>query len=455
MGNSNETKENKMGTMPVGKLLVSMAAPMVASMLFQALYNIVDSIYVSRVSQDALNSVSLSFPMQMILIGVATGTGVGMNALISRALGAKDKEKADTIANTGIFLFILSAIAFLFLGLVFPETFFRMQTENVRILKYGTDYLTVILTCSFGLLAQMSGERILQSTGKTNLSMITQITGAVINMILDPIMIFGLFGFPRLEVLGAAVATIIGQSIAAIMAYIFCITKNKEVSLNIRKIRPNGPIIKEIYRIGLPSILMQCMGSVMNFGLNKILIGFTEAATAAFGAYYKIQSFIFFPIFGLNNALTPLVSYNFGARKPDRVRAIIKLGVTISVSIMVLGFIVFETIPGVLLSLFNPSEEMLQVGSTAFRIIACSFPVAGFCIIAGAACQALGEPRCMLMTALCRQLVVLLPVAYLLSLTGRLELVWFSFLIAEVVSLCISVYYLRKTYKTALRPLEV
>ena len=437
--------------MPVGRLLVSMSAPMVASMLFQALYNIVDSIFVSRVGQDALNAVSLSFPMQMILIGVATGTGVGMNALISRALGEKNKDRADAVANTGIFLFICSALFFLVIGLTFSRTFFRIQTDNPQILKYGADYLTVILSCAFGVLAQMSGERLLQSTGKTNLSMISQITGAVINMILDPIMIFGLFGFPRLEVRGAAIATVIGQCIAACLAYILCIKKNREISLDIRKIRPSGSIIREIYHIGLPSIIMQCMGSVMNFGLNRILISFTEAATAAFGAYYKIQSFIFFPIFGMNNALTPIVSYNYGAGKPERVRKAVKDAIFIAVGIMTFGLLLFETVPQVLLGFFNPGEEMLAVGTTAFRIIAISFPLAGFCIITGATCQALGQPRCLLMTALCRQLVVLLPAAYLLSLTGKLDLVWLAFLIAEVVSLMISIHYLKKAYQTAMR----
>ena len=449
-----EIRENKMGTMPVGKLLVSMAAPMIASMLFQALYNIVDSIFVSRVSQDALNAVSLSFPMQMLVIGVSTGTGVGMNALISRYLGEKNKEKADMTANTGIFLFLCSAVFFALLGWLVPKKFFEIQTENPQIIRYGTDYLTVVLGLAAGVLAQMSGERLLMSTGRTNLSMISQITGAAINMVLDPIMIFGLFGFPRMEVRGAAVATVCGQCIAAIVAYTFCITKNKEITLSLRKIRPVGAVIKEIYRIGLPSILMQCMGSIMNFGLNAIFISFTEAATAAFGAYYQIQSFIFFPVFGLNNALTPIVSYNFGAKKPDRVRKAVKIAMIFAISVMTFGLVLFETIPGALLSLFSPTEEMLRVGSTAFRIIAISFPVAGFCIITGAATQALGQPKCLLMTSLCRQLLVLLPVAWLLSLTGKLDLVWLSFLVAEVASLMISMYYLKKTYREALVPLE-
>ena len=442
-----QENENKMGVMPVGKLLFSMSAPMVASMLFQAFYNIVDSVIVAMISQDALNAVSLAFPMQMLCIAFSTGTGVGMSALLSRSLGAGQKKNADRAANTGIFLFLMMALVFLLLGLLAPEAYFRFQTGNETIIRYGRDYLSVCLCLSAALFMQMCFERLLQSTGRTDLAMIPQITGAVINMILDPVMVLGLFGFPRLEVKGAAVATVIGQTIAAVIGLILNLKKNREITLVPKLIRPHKRTILEIYEIGLPSIVMQAIGSVMNFGMNKILIGFTEAATAVFGAYYKIQSFIFMPIFGINNAYVPIISYNFGAKRPDRVRAAMKLTVTVSILIMTAGTLCFELFPSALLGLFSPGEEMLRVGVPAFRIIGIHFPVAGFCIIAGSTCQALGKPVYSLMTSIGRQLVVLLPAAYLLSLTGNLDAVWFAFPIAELVSFLLSAIFLKKTLR--------
>lgn len=441
-------RENKMGTMPIGKLLFNMALPMMVSMMFQALYNIVDSVFVAKLSQDAMNAVSLAFPLQMLCISFSSGTGVGMNALLSRSLGEKNQEAANRAGNMGLFLSICNFILFALIGWLMAEPFFRFQTQNAQIIAYGTDYVTVCVGCAVGLFFQMYCERLLQSTGRTNLSMVTQITGAVINMILDPILIFGLLGFPRLEVLGAAVATITGQIVGAVLGFYLNIKKNPEIKLSLRQaLHPHGATIREIYAVGIPSIIMQSIGSVMTFGMNKILISFTEAATAVFGAYFKLQSFIFMPCFGLNNAMVPIVSYNYGAARPDRLKKTVRLTIITAVCIMSIGTTLFETIPSVLLGLFTPSDEMLYIGRTALRIIGVHFPFAGFCIIAGSVCQALGKPIYALINSICRQIVVLLPAAYLLSLTGRLELVWLAFPIAEICSVILNSIFLRKTYR--------
>ena len=391
-----------MGTMPVGRLLFSMAVPMMVSMLFQALYNVVDSIFVAKLSKDAMNAVSLAFPLQTLCIAFSGGTGVGMNALLSRSLGEKNQAGADRAANVGLFLTLCNFALFALIGWTLAGPFFRFQTDNPQIIAYGRDYVTVCIGCSIGLFFQMYNERLLQSTGRTNLSMITQIAGAATNIVLDPILIFGLLGFPRLEV-----------------------------------------------AVGVPSIAMQSIGSVMVFGMNKILISFTEAATAVFGAYFKLQSFIFMPIFGLNNAMVPIISYNYGAGKPERFRRTIRLSAVTAIAIMCVGLALFEIIPGTLLGLFSPSEEMLTIGRTALRIIGLTFPLAGFCIVSGSVFQALGTPFYSLIVSVCRQICVLLPVAYLLSLTGRLELVWWSFPIAELVSLTLSAIFLRRTLRAA------
>ena len=439
--------ENKMGVMPIGKLLFTMSAPMVASMLFQAFYNIVDSMFVARLSQDAMNAVSLAFPIHTLEIAFSGGTGVGINAYLSRSLGEKDYDKVNRIAGTGIFLYICTALAFAGLGLLVAGPYYRFQTTNETIVRYGTAYVSICTGLAFALFAQMCSERLLQATGRTNLAMIPQITGAVINMVMDPILIFGLFGFPRLEVAGAAVATVIGQSIAAVIGFTLNIRKNPEIRLSGKLIRPNRRITAGIYRIGVPSIIMQISGSVMNFGLNKILIGFTEAATAALGAYYKIQSFIFMPVMGMNNALVPIVSYNLGAGKKDRVKKTAFLSMGAAVCIMIIGTLLFELIPGTLLGIFTPSEELLRVGIRAFRIIAVHFPVAAISIVSISLCQAMGKPMFALITSVCRSLVFLLPSAYLLSLTGVLDNVWYSFLIGELASIILIVIFLRKTFR--------
>ena len=442
-------RENKMGVLPVGKLLANMAIPMMISMLFQALYNVVDSVFVARLSQDAMNAVSLAFPLQTLMIALGGGTGVGMNALLSRSLGEKKQDAADRAANTGIFLYLCSALFFGAVGLLVSRPFFLAQTDNMAIVDYGSAYLTICLGLSIGIFGQFCFERLLQSTGRTGLATITQLTGAITNIILDPIMIFGLCGFPRMEVAGAAVATVAGQIVAACVGCILNLKYNKDVHISFRKVRWHGATAKAIYRIGVPSIIMQSIGSVMTFSMNQILIGFTEAATAVFGAYFKLQSFIFMPIFGLNNAMVPIVAYNYGAARPDRVKRTITLAIITAVSIMTTGFLAFETIPGVLLSAFSPSEEMLSIGKVALRTIGTTFPMAGFCIIAGSVFQAIGNPFHSLIVSVCRQLVVLLPAAWLLAQTGRLGLVWLSFPIAELMSIFLSTIFMRKTMRNA------
>ncbi len=442
-------QENKMGTMAIAPLLAGMAVPMMISMLVQALYNVVDSIFVARISQDALNAVSLAFPLQNLMIAVGGGTGVGMNALLSRSLGEKKQDQADQAANTGIFVFLLSAVIFGICGFLLARPFFLAQTDIAAIVDYGTDYARICLGLSIGIFSQFCFERLLQSTGRTVYSMITQLVGAVINIIMDPILIFGLFGFPRLEVAGAAVATVMGQIVAAFLGIWMNLRFNKDIHLRFRAIRPDRDIVREIYRVGLPSIIMQSIGSVMTFGMNKILISFTDTATAVFGAYFKLQSFIFMPVFGLNNGMVPIISYNYGAARLDRVRKTFRLTAVTATVIMVAGFSAFNLIPGTLLGFFNASEEMASIGSVALRVISWSFLLAGFDIIAGSVCQAIGNPVHTLICSICRQLVALLPAAWLLAQTGKLDLVWLCFPISELVSLVLSIIFLRKTMRSA------
>ena len=441
------TQENKMGVMPIAPLLAGMAIPMMISMLVQALYNVVDSIFVARLSQDALNAVSLAFPLQNLMIAVGGGTGVGMNALLSRSLGEKDQDQADRAANTGIFIFLLSAIIFGVCGFLLARPFFLAQTDIASIVNYGTDYARICLGLSIGIFSQFCFERLLQSTGRTVYSMVTQLIGAVINIILDPILIFGLFGFPRLEVAGAAVATVAGQIIAAGIGLFINLRYNRDIHIRLKDIRPDRAIVREIYRVGVPSIVMQSIGSIMVFGMNKILMGFTDTATAVFGAYFKLQSFIFMPVFGLNNGMVPIISYNYGAARLDRVKRTVQLTAATATVIMCVGCAAFNLIPGVLLGFFSPSAEMLSIGTVALRVISFSFLLAGFDIIAGSVCQAIGNPVYTLVCSVCRQLVALLPAAWLLARTGILDLVWLCFPISEVVSLVLSIIFLRRTMR--------
>lgn len=445
------TKENKMGTMPVNQLLISMSLPMMISMLVQALYNIVDSIFVSRINENALTAVSLAFPIQTLMIALGAGTGVGINALLSRSLGEKDYEKANKSAANGVFLAVVNYVIFLLVGVFVTGPFYLSQTKDAQILEYGKAYLTIVCCCSFGIYAQFVYERLLQSTGKTFYTMITQGAGAIINIILDPIFIFGYFGVPRMGVAGAAVATVIGQIIAGTIALIINEKKNTEIKVQIRGFRPDFSIIKQIYQVGIPSIIMQAIGSVMTYGMNKILLGFTNTAAAVFGAYFKLQSFIFMPVFGLNNGMVPIVAYNYGAGKKDRLIKTVKLSIFYAICLMFVGFVVFQVFPAQLLLMFDASETMLAIGVPALRIISCSFLLAGFCIICGTMFQALGNGVYSMVVSIARQLVVLLPVAYLLSLTGNVTYVWLAFPIAELMSLGLSVFFLVRIYNKVIK----
>ena len=443
-------QENKMGVQPIGRLLASMAIPMMLSMLVQALYNVVDSVFVSRISENALNAVSLAFPLQNLMIAVGAGTAVGINALLSRSLGEKKQEMADRAAGTGIFLSLCNAVAFALIGIFLSRAFFMSQAKSVpEIVEMGTAYTRICLGLSVGLFCQFCFERLLQSTGRTVLAMATQMIGAVINIVLDPVFIFGLCGMPRLGVTGAAVATVLGQFVGALLAILLNLKRNPDIHIRLRLIRPDRRVAKEIYRVGVPSIVMQSIGSVMTFGMNKILFVFTPTATAVFGAYFKIQSFIFMPVFGLNNGMLPIISYNYGAARMDRVKRTVKLTICTAVCIMTAGFAVFQLAPATLLALFDASAEMTAIGVPALRIISISFLLAGFCIISGSVCQAIGHPLYSMVVSICRQLVVLLPAAWLLAQTGRLELVWWSFPIAEIASVTLSAIFLRRTMRSA------
>ena len=443
-------QENKMGVQPIGRLLASMAIPMMLSMLVQALYNVVDSVFVSRISENALNAVSLAFPLQNLMIAVGAGTADGINALLSRSLGEKKQEMADRAAGTGIFLSLCNAVAFALIGIFLSRAFFMSQAKSVpEIVEMGTAYTRICLGLSVGLFCQFCFERLLQSTGRTVLAMATQMIGAVINIVLDPVFIFGLCGMPRLGVTGAAVATVLGQFVGALLAILLNLKRNPDIHIRLRLIRPDRRVAKEIYRVGVPSIVMQSIGSVMTFGMNKILFVFTPTATAVFGAYFKIQSFIFMPVFGLNNGMLPIISYNYGAARMDRVKRTVKLTICTAVCIMTAGFAVFQLAPATLLALFDASAEMTAIGVPALRIISISFLLAGFCIISGSVCQAIGNPLYSMVVSICRQLVVLLPAAWLLAQTGRLELVWWSFPIAEIASVTLSAIFLRRTMRSA------
>ncbi len=443
--------ENKMGYMPVNKLLLSMSLPIMVSMLVQALYNIVDSVFVAMINENALTAVSLAFPVQSLMIAVAVGTGVGSNAVLSKSLGEKNFEKVNRTAVNGIFLSLISYLIFLVIGLTAVVPFYRSQTADAQILEYGKVYLTIVCVASLGIFIQVTFERMLQSTGKTIYTMITQGTGAIINIILNPILIFGLLGMPKLGIAGSAVATVVGQTIAGILAMVINHKINHEVKLHFRGFRPDKEIIKQIYIIGIPSIVMQAMGSLMTYGINLILISFTATATAVFGVYFKLQSFVFMPIFGLNNGMVPIIAYNYGAGKRERLVKTVKLSIFYAVALMVVGFFIFQIFPHMLLQLFNASETMLSIGVPALRIISIGFLVAGFSIICSSVFQALGNGVYSMIISLIRQLLVLLPVAYLLSKLGNVDYVWWAFPIAEIVALMLSAFYLARIYRKVIR----
>ena len=437
-----QTKENKMGTMPVNRLLITMSLPMMISMLVQALYNVVDSIFFFFFNENALTAVSLAFPIQTLMIAVAGGTCVGINAVLSKALGEKDRERADNTAVSGIVLMAASYVLFLLIGLFATRAFYLSQTDDTQIVEFGVQYLSIVCSCSFGLFTQFVFERLLQSTGRTFYIMITQGTGALINIILDPIFIFGLFGMPQMGVAGAAVATVIGQTVAGVIALVVNFKKNEDIHIRFKGFRLGREIVGQIYKIGVPSMIMQAIGSVMTYGMNLILISFTPTATAVFGVYFKLQSFIFMPVFGLNNGLVPILAYNYGAGRRDRFVSALKCGIVYAVGIMAVGVAVFQTIPAVLLGFFEASDEMLRIGVPALRIICLSFLPAGFGIVCGTAFQALGNAVYSMLVSIARQLVVLLPAAFLLSLSGEVTYVWWAFPIAEVMSLTMTVIFL-------------
>ena len=440
-------RENKMGTMPENKLLLSMAVPMMISMLVQALYNIVDSIFVSRICEDALTAVSMAFPWQNIIIAIAVGFGVGINALLSRALGQKNAERVNQVAINGLLLALLSYLLVLAAGLLGIRAYMRTQTDIESIVNYGITYLNICILCSFGVFVEITFERFLQATGRTIYSMITQLAGALTNIILDPILIFGLLGFPKLGIAGAAWATVIGQCVGAVVAVTLNHFKNPEVHLRLRHIRPNGRLMGEITAISIPSIIMSCISSLTCFVMNMILIAYSSTAVAVFGVYFKLQSFVFMPVFGLNNGMVPIIAYNYGAQKPDRIHKTIRLGMAYAVAIMAVGLLVFQLIPKQLLLMFDASDAMLGIGAPALRIMSLAFVFAGIGIASSSACQAFGYSVYSMLISIARQIVVLIPAAYLLSLTGVLRSIWFAFPIAEIVSLFLSLFFLRTTLK--------
>ena len=437
-------RENKMGTMPIGRLLFSMSVPMMLSMMVQALYNIVDSVFVAMISEDALTAVSLAFPLQTLMISFGVGLGVGLNAYLSRALGQKDFERVNKSAVNGIFIELIVMLAFFLIGLLGAAPYFRVQTNDPVISEYGRVYLSIVCCCSLGFFMEITFERILQSTGRTFYAMITQMTGAIFNIIMDPVLIFGLFGAPKMGIAGAAVATVMGQHIAAVLAVFFNLKKNPEVSFRFRGFRPDPQVIRGIFSVGLPSVIMQAIGSAMTYGMNQILITFTPTATAVFGVYFKLNSIIFMPVFGLNNGSVPIIAYNYGAGRKERVTGTIRLVFLSAIAIMTLGCLIFQLFPVQLFRLFNASDNMLSIGVPAFRIIALSFPVAGFCIASGSVFQAMGRGVYSMINSIMRQLVVLLPSAWLLSKTGVLNNVWWSFDIAEVMSFACSLFFFLK-----------
>ena len=445
---------NKMGTWPIGKLLVNMALPLVISMLVQALYNVVDTIYVSRISESAVTALGLAFPIQNLLIGCATGVGVGVNSLLSKSLGEQNYERANRTAGNGFMLSLLFFLGFLIFGIFFARPFFATQTSVAETLEGGSTYLTIVTIGSIGIFIEILFERLLQASGNAFQSMITQATGAITNIILDPILIFGWFGLPAMGIAGAALATVIGQWIAAILAMGLNLKYNKELkTLNRSHAKPDGYVIRSIMNVGIPSIIMVGIGSINNFGINQILQSFSETATGVFSIYFKLQSFFFMPLFGINNAVISIVAFNYGARNPDRMLKTLKLSVAAGLTIMLAGLAAFQLVPELMLSLFDPSPEFMSMAVRALRTISWCFPVAAVCIILGSTFQALGTGIYSTIVSLCRQLIVLLPAAWLLSKTGDVNLVWWAWPIAETMGLSMTVFLFLRNYRQRIKPL--
>jgi len=446
-------KENKMGVMPIGKLLVNMALPMILSMLVQALYNVVDSIYVSQISESAVTSLSLAFPVQNLQIGFAVGIGVGVNSLLSKSLGEQNQEAANRTAGNGMVLMFIVTVFFMLFGIFGVRPYYEMQSTVTETVEGGIVYSRITCLLTLGIFMEILGERLLQATGRTVHTMITQSTGAIINIILDPILIHGWLGMPAMGIAGAAWATVIGQWCAALLALYFNEKQNPEVQFGRRYAKLDPKIVRQILTVGIPSIIMNGIGSFMNFGMNQILQGFTETATSVFGIYFKLQSFFFMPLFGLNGATISIIAYNYGARKPERIVRTLKLACGAGLTLMLFGLAVFQLAPDLLLGMFNPSDTFLEIGRAALRTISWSFPVAAVCIILGASFQALGNGIYSTITSLARQMFVLLPAAYLLSLTGNVNLVWLSYPIAEVVSGAATAFFFTRIYRQKIKPL--
>lgn len=455
MSKNMKPMENKMGTMPVNRLLITMSLPMIISMLIQAMYNIVDSIFVAQIGEEALAAVSMAFPIQNLMIAVCTGTCVGINALLSRSLGEQNPEQARLAAVNGIFLGILGSAAFALFGIFGVETFFRSQTDDPLIISYGVQYLRICMILSFGCILEITFERIIQSTGRTIYNMYSQGVGAITNIILDPIMIFGLFGFPAMGIAGAALATVIGQILAMCLSFYFNLTKNMDVSISMRNFKPHWQTIKLIYMVGFPSIVMLSISSVMTYCMNLILISFSATAVTVFGVYYKLQSFVFMPVFGLNNGMIPIIAYNYGARNKLRVTQTARLSIMIAVGIMLLGFSIFQFFTTELLLFFNASVHMLEIGVPALRIISLSFIFAGYSIIVGSIFQALGNGIYSLVISIARQLLCILPVAYILARFAGLHALWYAFPAAELIALGLSTILFRRIYVKKIKPLEL
>ena len=440
--------------MPVNRLLITMSLPMVISMLVQALYNVVDSIFVSWISEDALAAVGLAFPAQNLMISVAVGTGVGINALLSKSLGEKNFDTANRTAVQGVFLAFLSWVAFAVLGGLFSRTFMELQTNVPTIADYGATYLSIVSIASVGMMFQICFERLLQSTGKTIYTMLSQGLGAVANLILDPLLIFGIGPFPEMGIAGAALATVLGQMFGAVLGLFCNLRLNPEINISFRGFRPEGLIIKKIYAVGVPSIIMSSIGSVMTFGMNKILGAFNSTAVAVFSAYFKLESFIFMPVFGLNNGIVPIIAYNYGARKPDRIKKAVDLGILYGLGIMAVGVALFWLIPDKLLGFFIASDYMLEIGVPALRLISLSFLPAAVGIVTSSVCQALGHGILSLTVSVLRQLVLILPVAWLLGHFVNLTAVWLAFPFAEIFSFTLSMFFLRFIFQKVVNPLR-
>ncbi len=445
--------ENKMGTMPTGRLLANMALPLMISMLVQAMYNVVDSIYVSRISESAVTALSLAFPVQNLLIGFSTGIGIGVNALLSKSLGEGNKDRANQAAGNGFFLVLIATIGFMLFGILGSRAYFEMQSTVTETIDGGSEYLAICSIFSLGLFVQVLGERLLQSTGRTFYSMIVQLTGALINIILDPVFIFGQFGMPAMGIAGAAVATVLAQWVAALLALYLNHRCNHDVHLNVKYLKPQSNVIRPILAVGIPSVIMMGIGSIMTFGMNQILQSFTETATSVFGIYFKLQSFFFLPVFGINNATISIIAYNYGARNPKRITDTLKKSTISAFTIMLLGVLSFQIFPDQLLSIFNPTAEFLVMGRSALRIISLSFPFAAIGIALSGSFQALGNGLYTTYTALCRQLIALLPAAYLLSLSGNVNLVWWSFPVAEIVSFLVTIALFARLFRRKIKPL--